>query len=352
MDLRAASVGLAVAVALVSGCSGDEFQSGSGGSATGGSGGTATGGTAGAVTGGSGGVAAGAGGGGGAAAGAGGSGAGGSAGCTCVNVPSGWEGPVTLRDKASTQTCSGDWGITGLSGKELLTPSDKPPAQCKCTCDESGASCASPSVALFADAACTNGCGTPALDAACHSNAPSDCNGGAVKAFKLNANVSGSCAKKLVVTKPPLQYPGSGLLCNASAALPACSSGPGVCAPPPTGGVKGICIHQTGDVPCPNGFVARRLVLYTSETDTRDCNDDCKCGLPSCGGVALYSDQQCAAAISAGAIGVPNGQCIAAIGSAGAYKYTADLGCNAFANTTAPKGEVTQKDPITVCCGS
>jgi hypothetical protein len=268
-----------------------------------------------------------------------------------VDVPAGWTGPVALDDKPNASPCGGSWAMAGISGSPTLSSTDKPPPQCSCKCDASGMSCSNAAADVFSDSGCTASCGTHNLASGCFVNSASGCNGGATKGVKFKADVSGSCAAQLVMIKPPLNVT-TAAVCNPSVQLSACAGAPGVCAPIPAGGLEGICVHQTGDAACPAGFSKRRVVIWGKLNDARDCVSDCKCGPPRCGNTVFYSDQACTAAIGTGGVDVPNASCIKAIGSAGGFKYFPEPGCTSILGNTAPKGEVTQEEPTTVCCSS
>jgi len=206
----------------------------------------------------------------------------------CAATPTmGWTGPVELVTDATQTSCPAGTSLA-MEGGIMVTGA---PAVCSCDCGQPGSvTCGAPHVTVSTSSTCVNAqtCATVSLGSSCTQlNAAPTCNTGATALFASVAApaMGGACA---ALQGPPMLQPAhwtkSVLACAPSS--PA-SCGGGICAP----NAAKLCIVQAGDLACPAGPYATKLVIDTVIDDTRGCSAcSCLAPIPTCKGTATLSN--------------------------------------------------------------
>ena len=88
-------------------------------------------------------------------------------------------------------------------------------------------------------------------------------------------------------TLPPATFANTGRACGGVVTTGKGCNGAQACLPKPDPALylPGVCISQTGDVPCQNvgAFTQKHTFFTGTGPDTRGCTD-CMCGSPASGG--------------------------------------------------------------------
>ena len=247
--------------------------------------------------------------------------------CTAA-LPAGWLGPVAyLRgnaakpgEPASLPDCPDGYG----DPSDLHTGILAAPAECSCSCTAKNQACdTAPSVSIFTDLGCQNGC-FQASTLAC--TAVSGCNGSQGSLQVEAPAPSGTCAAK--VTSRPLgavtwQY--DARLCSLETAeMGTCTGAGELCIPTPDRPYASrLCVFRVvpegQDLPdCPASYPNARDALYESFADERRCSD-CSCGGPTGGSCA-------------GKLTLSNASSCTSSG----FDYTLDSGCKSFSLASPP----------------
>jgi hypothetical protein len=197
------------------------------------------------------------------------------------DAPTGWSGPVAIRDDLSTNSpaCSGPYLNNSFKGGRQV---NCPPHTCgACTCGAGGIACSTPTIFHWAanDPSCS-GKQQPSLSAA-------GCNtiDGFYKTDAPLPQAGATCSpQRAADNKPSPSYARTGLACSgATSGGGGCATG-NKCLPVPTAPLEGkLCVFSPGDVPCPGGYNANRRVYYKNITDGRTCTA-CTCDSPVCAG--------------------------------------------------------------------
>ncbi len=262
----------------------------------------------------------------------------------CVEVPTGWDGPVALT--LDGETCTGAYGEEVIAGQTEITA---PSATCGCGCGPAAGATCSVSVQRYFDDACTN------AFAASISLPPGHCatiSAGAALSWQATSTATpGSCAPEEGVDVPQISSV-SRSLC-ATEAPPNCAAD-GLCAARPEATFEPrICIYDEGDVDCPTSDYPERWLLFTEGVDDqRGCDVPCSCSesAATCGGfVTGFQGSSCGAAQDGAMVGVCS---TPYVDSNQSLRYSAmglDQGsCSPLPRT--PIGTVTGLGPLTVCC--
>jgi hypothetical protein len=221
--------------------------------------------------------------------------------CTgdCVNVPSGWQGPLALWEASSgpTPACTGAY--TGVS-TDVTSGLNAPSAQCSmCSCGGPTGQTCTATVSVYSDY-CATLCNTVTVSGtACTNYGPCGTDGSPAsnQDSKYSWAVSGgSCVGSGgAPTLPAVSWSTLARTCAYNASTGgACSNG-GMCYAPATAPFGGACVEQAGDVMCPTGFATKHL-YYSNVTDTRGCTS-CSCQAPTgstcTGGVSYWHNSTC-----------------------------------------------------------
>jgi hypothetical protein len=218
---------------------------------------------------------------------------------TCVEVPTDWEGPVTLSLGAPPLA---DCAALGPfeAAFEGLGSLDAPPANCSpCTCNAGAVTCGVITIDVFSDTMCNvSDCGgTFELDESVCAT-PVSCTAGPIRrvSFAAEPTAQGMCNEvpavpTLIVNEPP-SFDAAARACRATSTQPACPDANDVCLPAASGDVHAACVHRTGAHACPPGFDEKFEVAQGFD-DQRGCAM-CTCGLPSCSVASIdLSDDAC-----------------------------------------------------------
>ncbi len=263
----------------------------------------------------------------------------------CIEVPTGWQGPVALSVPGGA--CVGAYAHEVAA---VETDVGGEPTTCDCDCGPAtGSTCPTAVVTRYFADGCASQLDVINVPAA-GCAAISTQNAGSWRATA--AATGGSCPAIDMQTTPALMFDDR-VVCAADAP-PTCDAGE-ACAPPPGDGFEPrICIVEEGDVDCTSPSFAQKKLLFTGgHDDTRGCDVPCACQPPSatCGGsVSGLQGTACGAAQDGVLV---DGSCDDGyVGSNGSFRYFAALtsegSCDPVPRTSV--GEVVGLAPITLCC--
>jgi hypothetical protein len=272
----------------------------------------------------------------------------GDCGVACIaDVASGWSGPTAVVRGDASVACGSAHPNPEV---RLFDELSAEPAQCMCACEPAqGIDCsASPVVvAAFDDESCQD-----------PENAPSGvvgdcvdlcCGVDSANFVPATPDVSGaSCAPTTVADSAPAPTWARHLIgCGPVESMP-CAGGD--CFAAVADGAS-LCIHRSGDHPCPDGPFSERELWYADFLDDRACAT-CGCGDvegASCNEVVVgYSNESCT---NDPVPLVPSPQCAIAAPSFGsAHIESVDPVGTCTPTGGTPMGEATPADPTTVCC--
>ncbi len=280
----------------------------------------------------------------------------------CVQVaPAGWSGPVAFETGDALATLTGCGG--SFPDELLATGVDAaaPVADCDCTCNDGPLDCADVEVAT-----CNPGSNSTlgSVASGCYSvpnNQFALSSGGE---WTAGSALTGSCQGIANTTIDPVAFTGGVRACGGPAIADACV-GDSECLPRPTAPFSGaVCIFAEGDIECPvGGDFTLRTVYYTDFEDTRAC-PTCACDTTEeycdvAGNVSLFEVGACEIGSGVGLL-TPDGMCrpmdfngtpISTPGSFFTQAPTVPVdACDLAEGADVPQGELTQVDPITVCC--
>lgn len=117
----------------------------------------------------------------------------------------------------------------------------------------------------------------------------------------------------------------------------------------------GVCVYREGDVPCPGGGYDRRMLRYRAVVDGRHCAK-CTCGSlnsPCRPRVDFTVDQPtCDEGTTLEAIGDCRPLTVPASAQSLNYHFVGDPAPGDTCDASEPKalGEMTESEPVTVCC--
>ena len=279
-------------------------------------------------------------------------------GCTAA-APPGWTGPIAVYLGAPDDpapTCASAWPseTTTFAG-----PVDAPPASCDaCTCDPpTGGSCGLAATIVNDALQCFQIESTlmPAAADTCASFSTSDLNTGFRGQIPPITSPASCAPAGGAATLPPPAWSQRAVVCSDAPVGLGCLGVGEVCAPRPAApfGAK-LCVEQVGDLDCPPGAYTQKTTLFGGADDTRSCSA-CACGNPggaTCSGTTtIFDGPGCVNPL----VDVPHNNTCVQLSSAPSlslsYRYkpgTPGGTCNASGG--APLGNVTPKDPVTVCC--
>ncbi len=284
-------------------------------------------------------------------------------------APNGWSQPVAKNLVASigNAQCLGAYPTQDSAGSFGLgfVDADCAPVTCGCVtngaCDSANLRVHENSNALLCDAGCMEqkqvflSCTDlePAVSASCSTNGPP------ILYFAGQATTgpfTGSCQSQVngTPTLPPPMWQGAAAICSPASFGAGC--GTGTCAPPAAAPLSsGLCVYQSGDVPCPGAPYTDKTVLFGGAQDERSCA--CSCITPPCGGtINLYEDTTCTGAVL-GSRNVPQNGCLTSgldtndgtLG--GVYLPSPDpLQTQCQGTPPIPTGQVNALNPTTICC--
>lgn len=260
-------------------------------------------------------------------------------------VPSGWQGPVFVRDGKEDVGCAAPFGSKVLG--TLLDGVDASPGGCKCDCSPKPGSCQY-RVDIFDSSTCSGSPITPTPFTsfnACAPNAVVPTFG--VRYYDSGVTTSAGCNANAVRTGSSVAATESHLCLGA---FPQSGCASGVCMP----ASAKACVAAEGDLACPAPFTVKRL-FHRNYVDGVTCSP-CAC---------TFDPNACK---SPPAIRITNAPCgsdaattVATFtANAGCVGGTAEAGTGAISEltlngctTTTPSvadGSITTSDPITLCC--
>jgi hypothetical protein len=264
-------------------------------------------------------------------------------------APRGWIGPSAVSDgvaNGADPACPAEYPDRDVvAGHEL----DAPPATCACNAGTiAGASC------LVGYAITTSGCSV-VMSANIYvpqpSGNPACVDTGAAQTWFVNpASIdAGSCSfPKAIAAVPDAGFAKHAISCGRSSDPP-CEGRPECTSiPDPGGSFTRVCVHQTGDVPCPSEDYAARFVAFTGVDDKRGCTACTGPGATSCG-TTYGIGNSCADALN-NSTSVDSANC-----RSGSATFRLDaLGpqqtaCDASA-PSVPTGAAKESGPVTFCC--
>jgi hypothetical protein len=278
-----------------------------------------------------------------------------SAGHFCAPArPPGWVGPMAfVEGKFDTaQACAAPYSVTSFSGKSGLTCA--PPVCAACTCGAPEAvTCLPPYLGWNADATCFGLPFEGRTDYTCTPTQqpfePVGVDIGASLALNGRCAPGGGGA-----TRGPGTWDAKGLGCEPAPLGQGGCAPAQVCAPRlPPGFEARLCIHASGDLPCPAPYTGSRRVYHDAFMDDRHCTT-CGCGAPdgvSCGGtVSFFADKGCSTRPEQ-MVPVPSKSCVNVEKAHAGTQYSpAFSGGSCPASGGAPSGGCKPQLPTTVCC--
>lgn len=259
-------------------------------------------------------------------------------------VPSGWQGPVFVRDGKDDVGCAAPFGSKVLG--TLLDDIDASPGGCKCDCTPKAGACEY-WVNVYDSSTCSNAPLTAPFKSynSCAPNAVTPTFG--VRFYDGSVGPNPGCNAKPERTGLSVAASESHLCLGA---FPENGCANGVCMPATTK----ACIAAEGDLACPSQFTVKRL-FHRNYVDGVTCgpcactfdSNACKsppsiritnapCGSDAAATVATYT--------------AVNG-CVGGMAEAGTGAIS-DLTLNGCTTTTpsVADGAVTTSDPVTLCC--
>ncbi len=285
----------------------------------------------------------------------------------CVpSVPPGWSGPFEVYAAAdASPPCSANFAGPAYDGNGDLTARA---AECTCDCGSGIVTCSTPTLSFYSQALATgNSCTTsthcqdvtPPPGACTTLDASAACFGVLKGAsFDMVAGsptiTDGGCAPTATQAVTPTTWGISARAC-VSAVAPGRANCPmgAVCAPQPASPFgSGLCVSQTGAVPCPSTGYTVNEVFYAGVDDQRSCSS-CTCG--------SVTGASCSATVSVSSS--TNGTC-----STGTIEYITPTSCDPIqlpgdyrvavtptygtcaASTVTGIGVAAPTGPTTFCC--
>lgn len=274
--------------------------------------------------------------------------------CHCApTTPSGWTGPLVLRDGTNVDpasACDAAYPKPVVNG--FVSPAAAA-ASCGCACgDPTGVTCSAPTLTLFSDGACANGCSPPqALPAnTCVAVDRTGCGNNVRGIYGETIPSGGACAPVPSVLVPPVVGEHA-LLCGleSSPLRGTCDEGRS-CVPSPRApfGLS-VCIAREGSWACPAEF-PRAHTYHAASVDTRHCTA-CTCEAPTgvtCdGALTAHNVTTCA---STGVSRALESGCISVNNDKGARFTVTPTGGSCTATGGIPAGHFDPGVPTTVCC--
>ena len=268
----------------------------------------------------------------------------------CIDVPSGWKGPVALYDGpigTLPVDCTAVPGTTDYSGFNGLDAAA--PVCSGCSCGAASVTC--PLQALQLDAlsgTCTTVSGSVTQqDAVCLATPVA-----ALSAKAAAPTPQTSCPPSGgVPNNPPPTWQIGGLACTPTAQGAGCPA-TSVCVggyPSPFGPTT--CISKSGDHNCPAGFTDKHLLL-DGASDTRGCTA-CACGAAPGATCSATTTGYAAAGCSGTTVAIPDdGVCHALATAPASVKATVTGSVNSAcpASGGTPVGTVAASGETTFCC--
>jgi hypothetical protein len=263
----------------------------------------------------------------------------------CVDIPTGWQGPVALSDPNGA--CGGAYATEVAAGETHLSGA---PVSCGCECGAAaGSICPSATVTRSFTNGCANTLDTISVPSAGCTNIALQ-NAGSWSALAVAVN--GACPPDDRQETPKISFD-ERVLCSAEAA-PTCDDG-ALCSPHPGAGFEPrLCIAEDGDVECPSASFAVKTLLFTGgHQDTRACDVACTCEPPSavCAGVVSAHQGPGCGAVQDGVLadGTCDDEYVSSNAGLSYFPMLVSQGsCDPLPR--APLGEVSGLAPITVCC--
>ena len=212
--------------------------------------------------------------------------------CVCVSAPPpDWAGPIALLENAGgARACPTGLSSTFQGGVDPAAAGCTP-----CTCGSPKEACSSVHLETSGNGICSAPCNSfRTVDAGCGPVKYCGASGTVTVSSALDA---GSCAASGGGPKP-VAWAKSAVACGFTVPFGTVCSAGEVCAPKSEGAPDArMCIVHAGDVACPAGGYAQRVVYDSQLLDTRTCSA-CTCDPPegSCtaGTVSFYMDTACA----------------------------------------------------------
>jgi hypothetical protein len=273
-----------------------------------------------------------------------------SAGWRCVPVaPDAWEGPVLVYEGTaeSVPTCPTSMALTRLEAN-VGTPTGSHTCE-DCSCGPATGITCSTTITQYNTSSCTDQLEpTMPLGATCLTTATN------VDSVRIDMTPSGgSCAVQGGAPKlDPISWPSTIKACGAPSLLAdGCAAGE-LCAPEAATPSKARhCIWKTGEDACPSAW-PERVIAYAGVDDNRTCTG-CGCTAPTrqcTGSVRYYSSSNQGCSGSSALSPIPT-TCMVVKDRSGLVLVAADgSGSCGVSGQATPSGEVTGKDPSTLCC--
>lgn len=268
-------------------------------------------------------------------------------------VPNGWSGPVIVaavpRDDGSTPDCPAEYPDAALAQFQELSADD---AVCGCTCGApSDVTCGTAQLEAFgSSSSCAAGIGTE--DVSTSGCTPISTMTSEYWEASAASVTGGTCAPDPQVTVEPFEFETLVAACGGATATRNCEGG-GECVPAPNDPFAArACIHQDGDLECPPGPYAEKILTYGGADDTRDCST-CTCGTATgqCTGDVRLSTDSCST-FTGGDIPTST-TCTgstAMVSINGARFVPTDNDAACAPTVGQPMGEATANQPVTICC--
>ena len=246
-----------------------------------------------------------------------------------------WLGPVVIHRGAADGLPECGDPYPAAAPLRLEGFNDPDPAVCECSCGAHPLDC------NFGPAISPGGCGAAVIpEEGCNRASVEDAD------FGLEATHDGACERTFNEELPEIPWDAVVRTCEGAASADTCDAGARVCINnPPDGFEARICIIGDGDLPCPAGDYAEKIVVYDGADDTRACSD-CVCGEAVCDAeYEFYLSDDCSGE-PAGTIA--DGDCEQLTLSSFLVDFS-DASCP-VATMSAPEGGATASGPKTYCC--
>jgi hypothetical protein len=282
------------------------------------------------------------------------------AGYSCADVPNGWTGPTTLWEAANGPApgCVAPFANPGSAGNAGLNAGA---AACTCSCPNpaQGQTCTGgATVNIYFGANCggqmCTSIGLPPNNFCVSTSCA------APQSFSATAPMpsGGSCMPSSSTSVPPVTWSSASETCKYSSVvdLGGCTNN-AFCIAKPAAPFGGVCVSQSGDVPCPGGYATKHL-YYTGTSDSRGCSA-CACNSPTggtCqapGGIQFFSQPSCnnitySQPFPVGCQNIGIGDIKSAETSS--MQFTLQTAGTCTSSGGQPQGSASAASPFTVCC--
>jgi hypothetical protein len=271
-------------------------------------------------------------------------------------APEGWSGPSAVYDGPSANKpaeCVGAYSDKQIETHVGMTAG---PATCSCgTATVSGRGC-NATIGTYPQ----NGCaGLGLSEGTVSTSACKSTTNGTMATYRVEnvTLVAGTCNyPNATRTLPDPTFDKVEVACGLAQASACVGRADCVATPTPTQPYERVCIHQAGDVPCPNEDYGQRFVAYKSIDDTRSCSA-CPTTTPT-GGACGTSWGNRASTTQCTNFPPPSDKTAGTCYSYPGIGTVVDIGAMAPSAGTCtptggqPSGAASSADPVTYCCNS